>query len=179
MDILVLLEESPGPTPVLAHVNSVPSPLHSERPPRDVVTLYGVPTTESLALALAAALEARRLGDGHADTIRHLGVWPEQGAIGDAAWRDAGTGQLVSRDVTIPLETLLLTAHQLLAECGQLMGRLVAGLLMPDWPEGTRRAIRFPFSPRAALPFGGSLRPDGVLESLREGDGYSFGFEGD
>jgi len=26
--------------------------------------------------------------------IRHLGLWPERGAIGDAAWRDEVTGKL-------------------------------------------------------------------------------------
>ena len=56
MDILVQLEESPEHSPVLAHVNSVSSPLDSGRPTRDVVTLYGVPSLESLALALAAAV---------------------------------------------------------------------------------------------------------------------------
>ena len=49
MDILVMLEENPDHSPVLAHVNSVPSPLHSsERPSRDIVTLYGEPNPESL-----------------------------------------------------------------------------------------------------------------------------------
>src|SRR5450759_2189670 len=56
MVVLVMLEESPVHSPVLAQVNSVPSPLSNERPSRDVVTLYGVPSAESLALALAAAL---------------------------------------------------------------------------------------------------------------------------
>ena len=65
MDILVMLEENPDHSPVLAHVNSIPSPLHSsERPSRDVVTLYGEPTLESLALALAAAVESHRSYDG-------------------------------------------------------------------------------------------------------------------
>src|SRR5688572_9365325 len=41
MDILVMLEENPEHSPVLAHVNSVPSPLDVERPSRDIVTLYG------------------------------------------------------------------------------------------------------------------------------------------
>src|SRR6266576_2698857 len=59
MDVLVMLEESPDHSPVLAHVNSVPSPLaSSERPSRDIVTLYGEPNPESLALALAAAVES-------------------------------------------------------------------------------------------------------------------------
>src|SRR6476619_1790925 len=76
MDILVMLEENPDHSPVLAHVNSVPSPMASERPARDIVTLYGVPSAESLALALAAAVESHRTGAGHdnADAIRHLGV---------------------------------------------------------------------------------------------------------
>ena len=38
MDILVMLEENPEHSPVLAHVNSVPSPLDVERPSRDIVT---------------------------------------------------------------------------------------------------------------------------------------------
>src|SRR5881296_1638768 len=106
MDILVMIEENPDHSPVLAHVNSVPSPLHSsERPSRDIVTLYGDISVESLALALAAAVESHRTNDGSTEAIRHLGVWPERGAVGDAAWRDA-SGQLVTRDLEIPLETL-------------------------------------------------------------------------
>src|ERR1700749_42311 len=91
MDILVMLEENPDHSPVLAHVNSVPSPLHwSERPSRDIVTLYGGPNPESLALALAAAVESHRSdAGGKVEAIRHLGIWPERGAVGDAAWRDA------------------------------------------------------------------------------------------
>src|SRR5216684_4312282 len=103
MDILVMLEENPEHSPVLAHVNSVPSSLDVERPSRDIVTIYGEPSAESVALALAAAVEIHRGGGGGADgtgrqiashaAIRHLGVWPERGALGDAAWRDATTGQ--------------------------------------------------------------------------------------
>ena len=44
MDILVMLEENPEHSPVLAHVNSVPSPLDAERPSRDIVTIYGAPS---------------------------------------------------------------------------------------------------------------------------------------
>ena len=55
MDVLVMLEELSEHSTVLAHVNSVPSPLNSERPTREVVTLYGEATSESLAMALAAA----------------------------------------------------------------------------------------------------------------------------
>ena len=68
MDILVMLEENPDHSPVLAHVNSVPSPLHSsERPSRDIVTLYGAPSPESVALALAAAVESHRSNGGADD----------------------------------------------------------------------------------------------------------------
>ena len=87
MDVLVMLEEGSDHSAVLAHVNSVPSPLDAERPSRDVVTLYGAPSPESLALVLAAAVESHRSGEERGDAIRHLGVWPERGAIGDAAPR--------------------------------------------------------------------------------------------
>ena len=76
MDVLVMLEENPDHSPVLAHVNSVPSPLASaERPSRDIVTLYGAPSPESLALALAAAVECHRSSESNIESIRHLGVW--------------------------------------------------------------------------------------------------------
>jgi hypothetical protein len=172
MDILVMLEENPDHSPVLAHVNSVPSPLATERPARDIVTLYGVPSAERLALALAAAVESHRTGEGHnnADAIRHLGVSIDRGAIGDAAWLDRSTGQVVKREVEIPLAVLLETAGTLLAECGQGIRRLLAGLLMPDWPEGTRRAITFSFAPAVA---GARLSGESLLASLREADGLT------
>ena len=69
MDILVMLEDHPDRSTVLAHVNSGPAPLNSDRPTRDVVTLYGSPTPESLALALAAAVESRRLQEEHGGVI--------------------------------------------------------------------------------------------------------------
>src|ERR1700722_3896078 len=102
MDVLVMLEDHPDHSPVLAHVNSGPTPRRSERPPRDLVTLYGSPSPESLAVAVGAAVEGRRLRGEQEGVIRHLGLWPEQGAIGDAAWRDEVTGQLMTRDVVIP-----------------------------------------------------------------------------
>src|SRR5665647_3606852 len=49
MDFLVMLEEGVDLSPVLARVDSVPSAFSQERCDRDVVTLYGVPKTESLA----------------------------------------------------------------------------------------------------------------------------------
>ena len=181
MDVLVMLEESPDHSPVVAHVNSVPSPLTSERPARDVVTLYGVPSAESLALALAAAVESHRTGQGHdnVDAIRHLGVWAERGAIGDAAWRDVGTGKLVTHDLEISLEILNSTASQLLGECGQLIRRLVAGLSMPDWPEGARRAITVSLSPVVGLAAPVFAPLESLLDRLREADGMAFDYEGD
>src|SRR5947207_7742629 len=179
MDILVMLEENPDHSPVLAHVNSVPSPLHSsERPSRDVVTLYGEPSLESLALALAAAIESRRSNDGHAEAIRHLGVWPERGAVGDAAWRDA-TGQLVTSDLEIPLDTLHATARQLLTECGQLIRRLVAGLSTPDWPEGARRAISVSIGPIMGLTAPVFAPIESLLDRIREAEGLTYESDGD
>jgi hypothetical protein len=179
MDVLVMLEDHPDHSPVLAHVNSGPAPLHSERPPRDVVTLYGSPSPESLALALAAAVESRRLQDDRGDVIRHLGLWPERGAVGDAAWRDDVTGQLVTRDLLIPQDVLAATARQLLAECGQMIRRLVAGLSMPDWPEGARRAIGFSLTPVVDLTAVTRAGVDSVLDRLRDADALAFDTEGD
>ena len=180
MDVLVMLEENPDHSPVLAHVNSVPSPLSSsERSSRDIVTMYGVPSPESLALALAAAVECHRSNEGSTEAIRHLGVWPERGAIGDAAWRDLATGQLMTRDLEIPLETLHSTAKQLLAECGQVIRRLVAGLSMPDWPEGARRAISVSIGPIVGIGAPVFAPLETVMERLREADGLAFETEGD
>lgn len=180
MDVLVLLEEQPGTSPVLAHVNSVPGRPGMDAGARDVVTLYGEPSAESLALALAAAVESRRAGGVH-DTgaIRHLGVWAERGAVGDAAWRDAATGQMVSRDLDIPFATLLGTAQALLGECGQAIRRLVAGLRMPDWPEGTRRGLQMSLHPAFALAGPGDLPGDALLAAVREGEGSTQDVEGD
>jgi hypothetical protein len=180
MDVLVMLEENPDHSPVLAHVNSVPSPLASaERPSRDIVTLYGAPSPESLALALAAAVECHRSPEGNSETIRHLGVWPERGAIGDAAWRDVTTGQLMTRDLEIPLEILHSTAGRLLAECGQLIRRLVAGLSMPDWPEGARRAITVSIGPIVGLTAPVFAPLESMLDRMREAEGLTFEAEGD
>jgi hypothetical protein len=180
MDVLVMLEENPDHSPVLAYVNSVPSPLASaERPSRDIVTLYGAPSPESLALALAAAVECHRSSGTSMETIRHLGVWPERGAIGDAAWRDVNTGQLMTRDLEIPLEILHSTAGRLLAECGQLIRRLVAGLSMPDWPEGARRAITVSIGPIVGLTAPVFAPLESMLDRIREAEGLTFESEGD
>ena len=183
MDVLVMLEENVEQPTVLAHVSSVPSPPHSEpgipARSRDVVTLYGAADAESLALALAAAVESHRGGQDRADAIRHLGVWAERDAVGDTAWRDVTTGQLMTRDVSIPLETLRATAGELLGECGQLIRRLAAGLAMPDWPEGARRAINITLTPVAEVTAAVRSRADGWLDMLREADGLAYDTEGD
>ena len=174
MDVLVMVEEQPPEySSVLAHISSVPSPLTMEHPSRDVVTLYGIPSPEALALALAAALESRRSADDRVDTVRHVGVWPERGAVGDAAWRDEATGQLVTRDVQIPLAVLAETAQALLVECGQAIRRLVGGLLMADWPEGTRRAVTFSFTPTPAFA-ANAASSEAVLAVLREAEGLTY-----
>ncbi len=173
MDVLVMLEKLPDQSPVLAQVNSVPSAAASETLTRDVVTLFGVPNAESLALALAAALESSRAGRSGEDppeVTRNVGVWPERGAVGDAAWLDRTTGEVVKREVEIPLAVLLETAGQLLASCGQGIRRLLAGLLMPDSPDGARRAINFSFAP---APAGARLSGETLLASLREADGLT------
>ena len=179
MDILVMLEENPEHSPVLAHVNSVPSPLDRERPSRDIVTIYGEPTAESIALALAAAVEIHRDGTAAPQNavppaIHHLGVWPERGGVGDTAWRDATTGQLVTRDLEIPLARLHATARQLLGECGQIIRRLVAGLSMPDWPDGARRAISVTLRPIVGLTAPMFQPLESALEKWREAEGLAF-----
>jgi hypothetical protein len=157
---------------VLAHVNSVPWPLGSEWHSRDVVTLYGVPSPESLALALAAAVEGQRDRGGNRLATRHLGVWAERGAVGDASWRDQATGEVVSYDLDIPLDRLRETAGELLGECGQLLRRVLAGLLATDWPEGMGRALNFSFNPAPALA--GAMGGEGFLDLLREADGTAY-----
>jgi hypothetical protein len=177
MDFLVMLEEGTEQSPVLARVDSVPASLSVEQKARDVVTLYGTPRTESLALALAAAVESRRAtGDG-LGTFRHLGVCTERGAVGDTAWRDESTGEFVTRDLVIPVEVLTSVAHELLATCGAAMQRLVAGLSMPDWPEGARRAISITLDPLAEQTRAALARLDGFLDVFREADALTFEYE--
>jgi hypothetical protein len=178
MNVLVQLEEHLEHSAVLAHVNSMPVPSDAERSRRDVVTLYGAPTAESLALALAAAVETQPLAGEESGMIRHLGIWPERGAVGDAAWRDSVTGQLVTRDLAVPLDQLRETSGKLLGDFGQLIRRLVAGLSMPDWPEGARRAIGFSLTPVVEVTSAVRTQVDTLLETLREADGLAYDTEG-
>ncbi|HEU4643374.1 MAG TPA: hypothetical protein VFS44_13040 [Gemmatimonadaceae bacterium] len=179
MDFLVMLEESSDQSPVLARVDSVPAQLSRERRARDVVTLYGTPRAESLALAIAAAVESHRGADDDSGAFRHLGVWPERGAVGDAAWRDETTGELMTRDLDIPLDVLTRTAHELLAHCGAALQRLVAGLSMPDWPEGVWRAISIRLEPFAEPSRAALGRLEGLLDTVRLADGLTYEYEGD
>ena len=108
--------------------------------------------------------------------VRHLGVWADGGASGDVAWRDGLTGQLLSRDLDVAAVTVEATARRLLAECGAVICQTAAMLVMPDWPEGVRRAISFTLAApadlvAAPLAFAGASG-DGLLASLREADGY-------
>jgi hypothetical protein len=177
MDILVMLDDAAEDSSLLAHVNTVPASPHASVASRDVVTLYGAPNADSLALALAAAVESHRTARP-AEAIGHLGIWPERGAVGDEAWHD-DTGTLVSRDLEIPLEILHSTAKQLLSEFGQVIRKLVAGLSMPDWPEGARRAITVSLSPIAELTAPVFAPLDIMFERLREADALAFDMEGE
>jgi len=168
MDVMVKLDESSPKSTSFARVSSIASPDTHESPSRDVVTLYGVPTPEALALALAATLEARKVTTGGATASRDLTVSEAGGAVGDTAWRDRATGELIRRELSIPFTVLRETAADLLAEGGQGIRRLLAGLLMPDWPEGTQRALTF------QLATAGKPRTSDMLAELREADADNF-----
>ena len=177
MDVLVLVEECTAPLSgsateaPLAHVNSVPGTPSFDSRGHDVVTLYGAADARTLALALAALLEGRGAfaGGDRRDVVRHLGVWPARGAHGDAAWRDRETGQLRSQDLAIAPATLEATADRLLGAHGAEIRRMVAGLAMPEWPEGVRRALHAHLDAEEPAYASGD---DAVLDVLREADGY-------
>jgi hypothetical protein len=174
MDVMVQWDETTAVPTSIARVSSVASPETLEAPSRDIVTLYGVPTPESLALALAAALESRKAAHeaNVLHVLRELSVSESHGAVGDAAWRDVRSGQLIKRELSIPLTVLRETAADLLSEGGQAIRRLLAGLLMPDWPEGTRRSLTF------QLAVAGAARNGDVLALLREADADNFRDDG-
>jgi len=185
MDVLVRLENGRTDSPLLAHVDSLPVLPFGTRSRREVVTLYGVADAQSLALALAATVESERLENKRGGVVRHLGVWPDRGAMGDSAWRD-DAGKLVTRDVEIPFATLQLRAAELLGENGQTLRRVAAGLSMPDWPEGTDRALSFTLGTlyAARMGSGAYTRLDDAgaehwLDNMREADAFAFDVEGD
>jgi hypothetical protein len=184
MDVLVRLEDPPGDSTVMAHVNSVPGYPDGVRARREVVTLYGAADPQALALALAASVEGARFGSEAHDAVRHLGVWAHRGAVGDAAWRDAATGDLVTHDLDIPLADLEARASVLWGACGPTLRRVTAGLAMADWPEGTDRAVTFTLHAGSTPAYGGValLDADGEadwLQRLREGDATACETEGD
>lgn len=186
MDVLVRLEARPTDSPVLAHVNSIPVLPFGTRSRREVVTLYGHADAQSLALALAATVESERLEAPQSGVVRHLGVWPDRGAVGDSAWRDLKTGRLMTQDLDIPLLTLEARAEVLLGECGTMLRRVAAGLAMADWPEGTDRALSFSFTNGDMLAVGGGagmprdeVGVENWLDSLRQADAYGFDAEGE
>jgi hypothetical protein len=85
----------------------------------------------------------------------------------------------MTQDLDIPLEILNATARRLLSECGQLIRRLAAGLSMPDWPEGARRAITVSLGPVLDMTAGARARIENMLDTVREADGLTFEYEGD
>lgn len=207
MDILVLLadaDDSVDATGVpaagsavavpIARVRSAPDPTaygagHRAgrgRGARDVVTLYGAAEADHLAVAIAAACEGRLAADPAPDAVRQLGVWADRGAVGDVAWRDRGTGQLVTRDVSISAAVIAGTAGRLLREHGRAIRQTVAGLAMAEWPEGARRGIHVSLGPvasplaavgnaaagAAASSADAAGADDALLALLREADGY-------
>jgi hypothetical protein len=124
-------------------------------------------------------VEGHRAVDEAGAAMRHIGVWPERDAMGDASWRDGQSGELVTRSLVIPLDKLRETSRQILGEFGQSVRRLLAGLLMPDWPQGARRAINFSLAPVADLSGASRSSNDRVLDTFREADAFGFEFEGD
>ncbi len=185
MDVLVRLEARPGDSPVLAHVNSIPVLPFGTRSRREVVTLYGEADTQSLALALAATVESELVEASRGGVVRHLGVWPDRGAVGDSAWRDDTTGRLVTQDLSIPLPALEARAVELLDSCGPTLRRVTAGLTMPDWPEGIERALSFSLifataaSGGAGNWFDDDAKVENWLDSIRQADACSYEMEGD
>jgi len=176
MDVLVRLEARQSDSPVLAHVNSIPVLPFGTRSRREVVTLYGQADAQSLALALAATFESERMEASASGVVRHLGVWPGRGAVGDSAWRDGVTGRLITQDLDIPLLTLEARASELLGACGTTIRRVAAGLAMSDWPEGTERALTFSLA--SGVTGGGAMDDEADtenwLDSLRQADAYSY-----
>jgi len=153
LEIMVKLEEEGAETAPIARVNSVASAESLETPSREVVTLYGTPTAESLALAVAASLEAQKV-QRRPDALRDLTISSEAGAVGDAAWRDASTGEMIRADLAIPLTVLKETASELLMEGGRRSVARSRGSSRSIGPKGRAApcASSSPSRVRAAAP---------------------------
>lgn len=171
MDVMVEWDQAVTDTSSVARVSSIASHETLEEPSRDLVTLYGTPTPETLALALAAAVEARKAAEGSPLDAGDLRVSPADGAVGDTQWRDRSTGEVIRRELAIPLNVLRETSEELLAEFGNGIRRLLAGLQMPEWPEGTRRALTL------QLATVSTARSSDQLAQLREADAENFSDE--
>ncbi|WKW11000.1 hypothetical protein Strain138_000234 [Pseudogemmatithrix spongiicola] len=170
MDVMVQIHEGNDERATVARVNAVHSRETLEAPTREIVTLYGEPTPESLALALAATVEARKASRGEAFTTGEIRIVGDEGAVGETAYTDRNTGEIIKRELSIPLTVLTETAQEILREGGQGIRRLLANLLMPEWPEGTRRALGFQFASSAAPV----TRPSDQLAAMREADAQNF-----
>jgi hypothetical protein len=169
MDVMVQWDES-NDEQAFARVNAVSSRETLEAPTRDIVTLYGEPTPESFAMALAASVEARKAA-GVGYTTGEFRISRTSGAVGETSSHDSHTGELIRRELAIPLTVLAETAEEILREGGQGIRRLLASLLQAEWPEGTRRALGFQF---ATAPVG---RTSDTLAALREADAENFADE--
>jgi hypothetical protein len=167
MDVMVQWDESNDDQTAFARVNAVSSRETLEAPTRDIVTLYGEPTAESFAMALAASVEARKAA-GVGYTTGEFRILKASGAVGETSSHDARTGEIIRRELAIPLTVLTETAEEILREGGQGIRRLLASLLQAEWPEGTRRALGFQF---ASAPVG---RTSDTLAALREADAENF-----
>lgn len=185
MDILVLLAEADDSSDAtaaalpIARVCSTADRVGYDvgfgRGVREVVTLYGPAEPDRLAVAIAAAFEGRCLGGSPRNAVRSLGVWADRGAVGDVAWRDRATGQVVTHDLQVPAAAIAGTAGRLLIEHGRAIRETVAGLASPDWPEGTRRAIHVSLGALDRQLAAVGADGDALLASLREADGYDDG----
>lgn len=183
MDVLVRLEDSRTDSPVLAHVNSLPVLPFGTSSRREMITLYGTADSHVLALALAATVESERLDGRDHGVVRQLGVWLDRGAQGDSAWRNAD-GLLVTQDLDIPYTTLERRAAELLDQNGPTLRRVAAGLSMPDWPEGTARALSFSLTSTFSMAGGALVSLDDAgaehwLDAMRSADAFSFETEDD
>lgn len=188
MDIFVLLAETDdsvdltaaGDSLPIAHVRSTPdSSVYDAgfgRGAREIVTLYGTAEPDRLAVAIAAVFEGRCAEGTPPDAVRRLGVWADRGAVGDVAWRDRVTGQVVTQNMAISAAAIAGTAGRLLLEHGRAIRQTIAGLAMPDWPEGTHRAIQVSLG-YVGGPFARVGAADALLASLREADGYDDGYD--
>ncbi|MDQ6925096.1 MAG: hypothetical protein M3154_02535 [Candidatus Eremiobacteraeota bacterium] len=188
MDILVLLAEYDDCADLthardglpIAHVRSTPNARGYDaglgRNAREIVTLYGTAEADCLAVAIAAAYESRRADGTPPDAVRQLGVWADRGAVGDVAWRDRVTGQVVTQDVAVSAAAIAGTAGRLLVEHGRAIRQTIADLAMADWPEGTSRAIQVSLRLVSDPPpqIGAA---DVFLAPVREADGYDDAFD--